>query len=116
MLDDADDAALAYLSQILPYLSSCGLSHIQIRVKNSWSAALETWHTLDKAILQLIQGTVRTILVYAETDARLATWEIFPFKCINEFCQQMLPRCSANGNIVLCEGTYPWCGLHDPQR
>lgn len=82
---------------------------------DSQRASTQTWKDLDEAMLQLSRSTATEIrIVLDATDPDIPEWDAFPYECLDELCQQVLPGCTAEGIVVRCDGE--WCRLHHPYR
>ena len=113
-LDNADNNALDYLSRVLLCLTPCGISRIDIWVKDRWSASTPMWHTIDDALLSLSNATVSRVHIGAGRDADVPSWRRLPYGCENEFYSQMLPQCTAREVVALCIDDS--CKLHSLDR
>ena len=118
-LDNVDDNALAYLSRVLPYLTLCGITYYDIRVKNKWQARMQSWHTLDEVLLRLCGGRARSVQVMVDPTADIPSWETLPYSCEDDLSKEMLPRCAAGGLTEQhCRdgGRPKACKLHNSRR
>ena len=119
-IDNADNSTMAYLSHILPCVKSCNLALVNVQVKKNWSASTESWKIVDTALLQLSlsQGTISKVCVDVDPAADVPSWETFPHACRVDFCEHVLPGCTAKGLIIGCAkgSDEQRCKLHDPQR
>ena len=112
-IDNADDDALTYLDRVLPCLTPCGLTYLDIQVKNHWIASIEKWHAVDDALIYSIPGEAG-ISVNVNEDVHIPSWELLPYVCTDELHEHLLPKCAAKGLVCRCNDKY--CRLHDPKR
>ena len=114
-LQDANDTTVTYVARLLPHLASCSLDQISINAKGDWSASRRVWHAVDDAIMECSNSILpRRIYLGLGRHDVVPTWEVLPVSCLDKFCKQMLPRCSAKGKLHRC--TRQDCKLHDPER
>ena len=115
VLDDLDDDALIFLTRVLPCLANCGLATVCIAVWRKWSANSQIWQIVDDTILHLSQGKVSVALV-VHPNTYPPSWDMLPYECLDDFCEQVLPKCAAKGIIVWTCNTSENCRLHKAGR
>ena len=116
LLENANDGSLSFLALFLPGLARyTGRHNITLYFRNGWPASIQAWHTIDEVFYLVVQENV--YVSHSGTwlsNVNFLPWEELPYRCMDDFLEQMLPKCASQSIIRRCQDNL--CGLHNEQE